>query len=1583
MSILEGAFPVRYFIQEASGMFLEWDTPIDELSLIGQTYYIEGNAGPESLFIGNGVVVDATNLNSGANAIYLQGSFADYSITSYGNGVYLLEGIGDRTEKVEVKYSFSDKTGSSPELENQLVFADGALSLGYLSLRVDGQWQELSDLTLNTNSVTPSYPVQNLGLQGIGETKVFIADANGSKITPFKPGAVVEVQGNAGDDIVYVGNGTVVDATALNSGVNVVYLEGRFGDYDIVSNAGVYTLTGARNGRSEEVSVKYSYSDKTGEAPELETQLYFYDGHISLGYKQLRPDGVWLDLDKTMLASGGTPLAGPIVQSIDVATGTTKIVINLSEIVTGAPDLSDFVLTDGLESTSNIIAINAVSVATNAPQITLSVSDPVTITDELYLRYTPSADFAKQLKGADGAQLYRFSGREINIAADSQPPVISRVEAVDDSVVYAAGDEVLIAVTFSESVNVVDTGGTPRFLLNIGTGNVYANYVSGTGTKVLVFSYTPEAGHVTTDLGSKTGTSIDLNGGTIKDLSGNSAQLTLPTDATKTLLGTSDLKVDAVAPVIKSNTLQVATNLAINAGTKTVKLVTSEIVELAGEGSLQADDFLVKVGGMTNIVASAKLGSDGKSIELTLTDAVVNDADVRVEYSYSVGPQVVDNAGNPLASLQATTVTVVNDTTKAVVQRVVAGSGFDNLTYAAGDPVEIELQFSEAVKVTGIPELLLDASTSAKATYVSGSGSTVLTFEYVVSADDNSIDLNYRSTGSLQLAGGTITDLSGLAVTTTLPGITTANSLKGNSNLIIDGVAPVIDVDTDAENALAKAGSNVVVLTLSESIKDIVLTATDFVVLVNDTASTIESAVIGSDLQTIKLTLGIDVQNDDTVSVAFTSTGTSIEDVNGNVLADFVAKDVVVVQDIVAPRVTNIEALSADGLYGIGDTIQIAVSFDEDVEVTGTPSLSLNLGAPRSALYVEGSGTNQLVFEYTIQSSDISQDLSYTSSSALALNGGSILDLVGNSAIRDLPLVGQAGSISAVSQIVVDGVRPVFTANSDAVVYHSASSGTSEVLLTLSEPVSFTDVSSSGGFTVTMNGADNPVTAVSLAEDEVSLTLSLTDVITPNATIAVGYSAVAESPIEDSAGNSVTTFSGLSVKVSTDSAPEILSVKSASADGAYGIGEVISIEVAFNEVVVVSGTPRLELSLGNGLSRFATYVSGSSSKVLSFSYTVQAGDNSADLGYKAVGALTLNGGAIKDVTGQDAILTLPSPSTEGSLASNSAVVVDTLAPTIDSLQAAAGTNKIVLGLSEVVSAQSSLTVADFTVVVGDQEKLITSVDLSEGSDSLVLTVDHIIQNTDQISVGYVKPSEGVVEDSAANTLNDFTDLGVVITKDQLAPTVVEFFTNTAAGFFKEGDEIDVSVLMSEGIKAGTSMKVQLKGLQAGEDFVELFADGSSVLSGVYIVKASDNETSVEVSSLNPNTVKDLVGNSMVDASLPASKSLTGIVLDTKSPFVKSSIVSDTDSSTTITAGDKLTVEFLEAIANKDEVELFLESDSLFGSSSAAAWVNDTTVEVILGDGTSLVDGQVSTATSIDVQDLAGNITNDLSFIPVI
>ena len=99
------------------------------------------------------------------------------------------------------------------------------------------------------------------------------------------------------------------------------------------------------------------------------------------------------------------------------------------------------------------------------------------------------------------------------------------------------------------------------------------------------------------------------------------------------------------------------------------------------------------------------------------------------------------------------------------------------------------------------------------------------------------------------------------------------------------------------------------------------------------------------------------------------------------------------------PTVEGAPAVSeagADGHWTEGETVEVTLAFSEAVTVdtaNGVPSVGLGLGGPaatRSAPYLRGGGTAELVFSYTLVAGDGDHTVMAVTPDSLALNGGAI-----------------------------------------------------------------------------------------------------------------------------------------------------------------------------------------------------------------------------------------------------------------------------------------------------------------------------------------------------------------------------------------------------------------------------------------------------------------------------------------------------------------------------------------------------------------------------------------------------------------
>ncbi|MFM7744634.1 MAG: glycine-rich domain-containing protein, partial [Actinomycetota bacterium] len=162
--------------------------------------------------------------------------------------------------------------------------------------------------------------------------------------------------------------------------------------------------------------------------------------------------------------------------------------------------------------------------------------------------------------------------------------------------------------------------------------------------------------------------------------------------------------------------------------------------------------------------------------------------DLQDTNSGSVGGYIIEYGdAQAFTDFLSSNMTIAVSSTPGLVASVT--SDLLNGTYAKGQNVDVKVNFTDPVNVTGTPTLTLNATgndNGAIATYLSGSGTSTLTFRYTVLEGQSASDLNYSATNSLALNGGTITLVSGGSnATLTLPATTANESLGGTKNIVI------------------------------------------------------------------------------------------------------------------------------------------------------------------------------------------------------------------------------------------------------------------------------------------------------------------------------------------------------------------------------------------------------------------------------------------------------------------------------------------------------------------------------------------------------------------------------------------------------------------------------------------------------------------------------------------------------------------------------------------------------------------------------------------------------------------------------
>ena len=294
---------------------------------------------------------------------------------------------------------------------------------------------------------------------------------------------------------------------------------------------------------------------------------------------------------------------------------------------------------------------------------------------------------------------------------DTTAPTVSSVAVTNDTGddgVYGIGDRIEVTVTFSENVAIL---GNPQLELTIGSSARNAAYRSTTGSSV-VFSYTVAVGDSDTDGISIAADKINLKGGAIKDLSGNSADLSHSAVATQ-----SGHKVDGIRPTITGVYYTSATSAqdAHTVGTNlSVFAYFSENVYVGGypgprmklnfEGTTKSADFWGAIPKCNDPICVSGPGKR-RGIKLAFYYEIVRgdlDLDgVAVDANSLVlnGGSIRDGAGNDAVLTHSAVaedpdhiVDGVPPTIRSVV--ITSNPGSDN-TYGVGDTIEVTVTFSE------------------------------------------------------------------------------------------------------------------------------------------------------------------------------------------------------------------------------------------------------------------------------------------------------------------------------------------------------------------------------------------------------------------------------------------------------------------------------------------------------------------------------------------------------------------------------------------------------------------------------------------------------------------------------------------------------------------------------------------------------------------------------------------------------------------------------------------------------------------------------------------------------------------------
>jgi LPXTG-site transpeptidase (sortase) family protein len=257
--------------------------------------------------------------------------------------------------------------------------------------------------------------------------------------------------------------------------------------------------------------------------------------------------------------------------------------------------------------------------------------------------------------------------------------------------------------------------------------------------------------------------------------------------------------------------------------------------------------------------------------------------------------------------------------------------------------------------------------------------------------------------------------------------------------------------------------------------------------------------------------------------------------------------------------------------YSAGEAVTVRVTFTAAETVTGTPSITLNIGGNlRKAYYVSGSGTASLDFAYTVVAGDMDANGISIPANTLALNGGSINNGTDAAQITHAQVADQAADIIAASVAALDITAPVL---------RSAVGAGSTITLfydELGSGLRATPLPPLSDFTFSRNGGVGPqltITSVSINHTANTLTLGLNGLInTTDTNMWVSYTANGTNDVQDVAGNKIANFSNVFVAntmPSFDVKGNTLSFDNPSS--ITGDGRTAGNRVLFSNIITVDG----------------------------------------------------------------------------------------------------------------------------------------------------------------------------------------------------------------------------------------------------------------------------------------------------------------------------------------------------------------------------------------------------------------------------
>lgn len=604
-------------------------------------------------------------------------------------------------------------------------------------------------------------------------------------------------------------------------------------------------------------------------------------------------------------------------------------------------------------------------------------------------------------------------------------------------------------------------------------------------------------------------------------------------------------------------------------------------------------------------------------------------------------------------------------------------------------------------------------------------------------------------------------------------------------------------------------------------------------------------------------------------------------------------KDILI--DAVIPVINSI-TVPAASVYKTGNILDFVVSYSKKIFLsnnTSLPSLVISIGnALRNATLVNGSGSNTLLFRYTIKADDVDTDgiqlLSLQDSVFM------IRDSVGN---RASMVLNNAGTMAAIQvnppTILFD--RMIIPPND---TYRTGD--TLEFFIAYNEPVFVTSNNSIPSVKLTI-GSITKQAIYTMGSGSSTLCFIYpveagdedTDGIRINTSITLNNST-----IKDAQGNNaplVINNAASSNGILVDATAPVINSMRIPSSRTYKTGDTLVFTVSFSEPVVLSiqnDTPAIKMIIGSE-EKNIVYTKGSGSNELLFEYVIQPGDVDKN-GISIGSTIVLNNNTLTDKAGNSAVLNFKTVSASG-------IKIDAVAPVISSMKSSPAGVYTTGDLIEFTASYSKKVFVTYTgqapslsISIGDKIKNAAYTNGS-GTTNLLFSYTILAEDIDMTGIRLISPlndTYSAVKDSVGNMASAiFTNSGTT-TGIQVNPPVIFIDAVNIPGkrIYKTGDTLNFYTRFNNRILVNTSTGVPSLKITIGSTIkqaIYIKDTGNNTLYFRYIIQSGDEETEgIRINSplsLNNATIKGEMGNNALTA-LPTVDT-KGILVDAIAPII--------------------------------------------------------------------------------------------------